>query len=61
MKKTYINPETSIVLLTMHTMIAGSPDGFNKELDNSDENAITPDQMLSREKQRSVWEEEEEW
>ena len=58
MKKTYINPETSIVLLTMQKMIAVS--GFNENLDNSDENAITPDQMLSREKQRSVWEEEEE-
>ena len=57
MKKTYINPETCIVLLTMQSMIAGSnPQGFNENLDN--DNPITPDEMLSR-RQRSVWDDEE--
>jgi len=57
MKKTYINPETSIVLLNMQRMIAASnPTGFNGELNN--DNPITPDVMLSREKRRSVWDDE---
>ena len=55
MKKTYINPETSIVLLTMQKMIAVSD--FNENLDNND--PINPEDMLSREKRRSVWDEEE--
>ena len=54
--KTYINPETSIVLMTMQTMIAlSNPKGFNEELD--DENTIVPDDMLSR--RRNVWDDEE--
>ena len=58
MKKTYINPETSIVLLTVQKMIAASTEGFNGNLDN--ENTIETTDMLSREKRRSVWDEEEE-
>ena len=58
MKKAYINPETSIVLVTMQPMLAGSPDGFNNTPD--DTTTITPDEMLSREKRKSVWDEEEE-
>lgn len=59
MKKTYINPETSIILLTMHGMIATSnPDGFDGTLDN-DEPIETSD-MLSRERRRTVWDDEEE-
>ena len=56
MKKTYINPETSIVLLTVQKMIAVS--GFNENLDDNE--AIETTEMLSREKRRSVWDEEEE-
>lgn len=64
MKKTYINPETSIVLLTMQSMIAVSnPEGFDGKTD--DENPINPEDMLSR-RRKSVWddgmeEEEEQW
>ena len=56
MKKTYINPETSIVMLTVQKMIAVS--GFNENLDDSE--IIEANDMLSREKRRSVWDEEEE-
>jgi len=58
MKKTYINPETSIVMLTVQKMIAASTEGFNGNLDNK--NTIETTEMLSREKRRSVWDEEEE-
>ncbi len=60
MKKAYINPETSVIQLTLQHMIATSiqnPEGFNGTLDN--DNTITPDQMLSRRKP-DIWEEEEE-
>ena len=56
MKKTYINPEISIVLLNLQTMIAASVDGFEKTVD--DENNIDTDKMLSR--RHNVWEDEEE-
>jgi hypothetical protein len=60
MKKAYINPETSIVLVTVQHIIATSnPEGFNGQLDNNPENAITTDEMLSRRKP-DIWEEEEE-
>ena len=56
MKKAYINPETSVVLLTMQTLIAATnPEGFNGNLD--DEQTITPEEMLSR--RRTVWDDEE--
>ena len=55
MKKSYINPETDIVLLTLQTMIADSIEGFSQELD--DENEITPEEMLSR-RHNNVWDEE---
>ena len=55
MKKAYINPETSIVLLTLQTMIALSD--FDGKPD--DENPINPDDMLSR-RHFSVWDEDEE-
>ena len=59
MKKAYINPETSIVLVSMQSMMAGSnPEGFNGTPDN--DHTITPEEMLSREKRKSVWDEEEE-
>ena len=57
MKKTYINPETDIVLLAVQHMIAASVDGFNKTLD--DENTIDTGDMLSR-RHNSVWDDEEE-
>ena len=58
MKKAYINPETSVVLLTMQTLIAATnPEGFNGNLD--DEQTITPEEMLSR--RRTVWEDEEDY
>ena len=56
MKKTYINPETSIVMLTVQKMIAVS--GFNENLDDNE--TIETTEMLSREKRRSVWDEDEE-
>lgn len=55
MKKSYINPETDIVLLTLQTMIADSIEGFNQELD--DKNEIEPEDMLSR-RHNNVWDEE---
>ena len=59
MKKAYINPETDIVLLTLQTMIAGSnPEGFDGNPD--DENPINPEDILSRRRQRTVWDDEEE-
>lgn len=58
MKKAYINPETSIVLVTVQHIIATSnPEGFNGQLDN--ENTIETNEMLSRRKP-DIWEEEEE-
>lgn len=58
MKKTYMSPETSIVLIATQGMIATSGvDGFKSKLD--DEDKITnPEDMLSR--RNNVWEEEEE-
>ncbi len=57
MKKAYINPEASFVLLTEDTIICTSVDGFNKIIDN--EHPIDTDKMLSRENRRDVWEDEE--
>ena len=57
MKKTYINPETSIVLLTMQHMIATSnPEGFNSNLDDSTP-INDPSVILSRRK--TVWDSDE--
>ena len=59
MKKTYLSPETSIVLIAMQKMIAASnpnPEGFQEALD--DENPINPDDMLSRRRRRDMWEDE---
>jgi hypothetical protein len=53
MKKTYINPEIGNVTMTLESLIAASPEGFNKELD--DTNTINPGQMLSR---RNAWDED---
>ena len=55
MKKTYINPEISDVLMGMEAILAGSPDGFNNDLD--DNNPVDPDNILSR--RRTVWDDEE--
>jgi len=58
MKKLYNSPELSILELTQkHTILAGSPDGFNNTLD--DTNEITPEEMLGR-RHRNVWDDEEE-
>ena len=58
MKKTYINPETSIVLVSMQSMMAGSnPDGFKSTLDEDDKITDEKD-ILSRRK--SVWDGDEE-
>jgi hypothetical protein len=57
MKKAYINPETSIVLLTMQSMIAASVEGFKSQLD--DDNTISTEEMLSR-RRNNVWDDEEE-
>lgn len=57
MKKTYMSPETCIVLIATQAMIATSVDGFKSKLD--DEDPITkPEDMLSR--RNNVWEEEDE-
>lgn len=57
MKKTYMSPETSIILIATQGMIATSVDGFKSKLD--DEDKITnPEDMLSR--RNNVWEEQEE-
>ena len=58
MKKIYMSPETCIVLLSVQKMIAASPDGFNKNLDNDD--PITdPNDLLSRRgRHRDVWDDE---
>lgn len=54
MKKSYINPQTRIVLLTMRTMIAVS--GFDEKMDNNE--PINPETILSR--RRTVWDDEDE-
>ena len=57
MKKTYLSPETSLLLIATTNMIAVSkPEGFNENPD--DEKTISPDDMLSR--RRNVWDDEEE-
>jgi len=57
MKKTYMSPETCIVLIATQAMIATSVDGFKSKLDDDDK--ITESgQMLSR--HNNVWEEEDE-
>ena len=57
MKKIYMSPETSIVLIATQGMIATSVDGFKKDLDN--DNTITnPNDLLSR--RRNAWDDEEE-
>lgn len=58
MKKTYINPETNIILLAGQIILSGSVEGFNEKID--EDNTINPDQMLSREHRRTVWDDEEE-
>jgi len=47
MKKAYINPETSIVLLAGQTIICTSVDGFNGTLD--DEETIETSDMEDEE------------
>jgi hypothetical protein len=56
MKKTYINPKAEYIQMDLESLIAASPEGFNKELD--DDNTITPGDMLSR-RRRDIWEDEE--
>ena len=34
MKKTYISPEVEVIRIEVAQMLAGSPDGFDGELDN---------------------------
>lgn len=65
MKKTYMSPKAFEIKISTRGMLTGSnknPAGFNGAFDNNDNNAITPDQMLSRRRQ-DVWddEEEEDW
>jgi len=57
MKKTYINPKAEYIQMDLESLIAASPEGFNKELD--DDNTITPGDMLSR--RRSEWNDDEEY
>lgn len=57
MKKTYINPKAEYIQMDLESLIAASPEGFNKELDN--DNTITPGDMLSR--RRSEWDDDEEY
>ena len=54
MKKTYINPETGNVMMTLESLIAASPEDFNGTLD--DENPIETSDMLSR--RRTVWDDD---
>ena len=57
MKKTYLSPETILMVIATQKMIAASnPEGFNGTLDDTDANAISPDQMLSR--RHNVWDDE---
>ena len=55
MKKTYLSPETDLLLIATQNLMAVS--GFDENLDNDD--TITPDQMLSRRRQSTVWDDEE--
>ena len=57
MKKTYMSPETSIILIATQGMIATSVDGFKSKLDDDDK-ITKPEDMLSR--RNNVWEEQEE-
>lgn len=59
MKKTYLNPTTTVVNIELATMIAGSndPQGFNSTLGNTDTNG---DAALSRQSNFSVWGNDEE-
>lgn len=58
MKKTYMSPETSLLLIITHNMIATSnPEGFKSQLDEDDK-ITDPNNMLSR--RHTVWDEEEE-
>ena len=54
MKKTYINPEISNVLMGMEAILTNS---FDDKLD--DENKIDAEDMLSRRYRRTVWDDEE--
>ena len=56
MKKTYINPETSILLLATHSIVCASVENFDSTL--NDEETINTEKMLSR--RRTVWDDEEE-
>lgn len=56
MKKTYLSPESYLLLAAGEEMLAGSVEGFSEELDN--DNSIDVDKMLSRHR-RDVWEDEE--
>ena len=63
MKKTYMSPETSLLLVRTQNMFATSnPEGFKGQLDEDDK-IQDSNEMLSR--RRSTWddveEEEEEW
>ena len=55
MKKTYLSPETDLLLIATQNLMAVS--GFDENLDNDD--TITPDRMLSRRRQSTVWDDEE--
>lgn len=60
MKKAYINPAISNVLMDVEDILEGSnPQGFDGNLDNND--AIDPNNMLSRRHRQDVWEDEEEF
>ena len=59
MKKKYLSPEVIELVEAMEElMIATSPDGFDGNLDNNNDNVITnPDDILSR--HGSVWNDSE--
>jgi len=48
-----------MVQLMAQTIVCASVVGFNSTLDNDDNDAINTSEMLSREKRRDVWEDEE--
>lgn len=61
MKKNYFAPETKVVKIQLHKMIAASPEGFTQTLGGADAADKTDGTNILSRRRNSIWDDEEQF
>ena len=55
MKKTYFAPNTRVVRVKLHQMIAGSPTPTTLSIENFDDNKVSSSDEIGSRRSSSIW------